>query len=80
MKREGISTLFIHGFPWALSYSLDHLLLFEIVLMVRFLKVFLKCNLVMILVSIRMCTKCCFENSSKRCECIKCFCCEQVSN
>ena len=21
MKREGISTLFIHGFPWALSYS-----------------------------------------------------------
>ena len=29
MKREGISTLFIHGFPWALSYALDHLLLFE---------------------------------------------------
>ena len=20
MKREGISTLFIHGYPWALSY------------------------------------------------------------
>ena len=29
MKREGISTLSIHGFPWALSYLLDHLLLFE---------------------------------------------------
>ena len=29
MKREGISTLFIHGFPWALSYFLDHFLLFE---------------------------------------------------
>ena len=41
MKREGISTLFIHGFPWALSYLLDHLLLFEIVLYVV-LKVFLK--------------------------------------
>ena len=38
MKREGISTLFIHGFPWALSYLLDHLL-FEIVLCVV-LKVF----------------------------------------
>ena len=26
MKREGISTLFIHGYPWALSYLvLDHL-------------------------------------------------------
>ena len=36
MKREGISTLFIHGFPWALSYLLDHLLLFEIVLCVVF--------------------------------------------
>ena len=22
MKREGISTLFIHGYPWALSYLL----------------------------------------------------------
>ena len=30
MKREGISTLFIHGFPRALSYLLDHLLLFEL--------------------------------------------------
>ena len=29
MKKEGVSTLFIHGFPWALSYSLDHFLLFE---------------------------------------------------
>ena len=29
MKREGASTLFIHGFPWAFSYLLDHLLLFE---------------------------------------------------
>ena len=45
MKREGISTLFIHGYPWALSYLLDHLLLFEIVLCVWFLKVFLKIEL-----------------------------------
>ena len=29
MKREGISTLFIHGYPWSLSYLLDHLLLLE---------------------------------------------------
>ena len=36
MKREGISTLFIHGFPGALSYLLDHLLLFENVLCVVF--------------------------------------------
>ena len=41
MKREGVSTLFIHGFPWALSYLLDHFLLFEIVLCVV-LKVFCK--------------------------------------
>ena len=36
MKREGISILFIHGFPWALSYLLDHLILFENVLSVVF--------------------------------------------
>ena len=34
MKREGINTLFIHGYPWALNYLLDHLLLFEIMLCV----------------------------------------------
>ena len=27
MKREGASTLFIHGFPWALSYLLISLAL-----------------------------------------------------
>ena len=47
MKREGASTLFIHGFPWALSYlfrSLDLLLqLFEIVLCVV-LKVVWECS------------------------------------
>ena len=34
MKREGISTLFIHGYPWALSYLvfLDHLPCFAIAL------------------------------------------------
>ena len=36
MKREGIRTLFIHGFPWALSYLLRSLAslfqLFEVVL------------------------------------------------
>ena len=42
MKREGVSTLFIHGFPWDLSYFLDHLLLFENVLCVVFLKVYCK--------------------------------------
>ena len=42
MKREGISTLFIHGFPWALSFLLDHLRLFECVLVMWVLKVFLK--------------------------------------
>ena len=31
MKREGISTLFIHGYPWALSYLLRSLA-FSIVL------------------------------------------------
>ena len=46
MKREGISIIFIHGFPWSLSYLLDHLLLFEIVLCVcGFFKVFLKMEL-----------------------------------
>ena len=38
MKREGLSTLFIHGFPWALSYLLRSLALllklFEMVLCV----------------------------------------------
>ena len=42
MKREGISTLFINGYPWALSYLLDHLLLFEIVLCVVFESIFEK--------------------------------------
>ena len=36
MKREGIGTLFIHGFPWALSYLFRSLAfafqLFEMVL------------------------------------------------
>ena len=40
MKREGISTLFIHGFPWSLSYLIDNLLLFEIMLCVVFEKKF----------------------------------------
>ena len=38
MKREGASTLFIHGFPWALVYLLRSLALilklFEMVLCV----------------------------------------------
>ena len=47
MKREGISTLFIRSYLWALSCFLYHLLLFEDVLVVCFLKVILKrclCN------------------------------------
>ena len=42
MKREGISTLFIHGFPWALSYLLDRLLLFEMCLWCVFFESILK--------------------------------------
>ena len=45
MKREGISTLFIHGFPRGLSYFLDHLLLFERVLMVVIFESILKMEL-----------------------------------
>ena len=40
IEREGVSTLFIHGFPWALSYSLDHLLLFECACGVGFESIF----------------------------------------
>ena len=32
MKREGVSTLFIHGFPWALRY----LLIFKFLVFVCF--------------------------------------------
>ena len=45
MKREGISTLFIHGFPWSLSYFLDHLILFVIVLVVVIFESILKMEL-----------------------------------
>ena len=47
MKRESINTLFIRSYLWALSYFLDHLHLFENVLVVWVLKVFEKeclCN------------------------------------
>ena len=68
MKREGISTLFIHGFPWALSYLIDHFLLFEFLLCVWFLKLFLKMELRN---NSRFyknaCKSVCFEDSSKRC-------------
>ena len=46
MKREGASTLFIHGYPWDLSYLFRSLALlfqlFEMVLCVWFLKMLLK--------------------------------------
>ena len=46
MKREGASTLFIHGYPWALSYLFRSLAfsfqLFEMVLCVWFWKMFWK--------------------------------------
>ena len=42
MKREGISNLFNHSYLWALSFLLDHLLLFENVLCGGFLKYFEK--------------------------------------
>ena len=59
MKREGIITLFIHGYPWALSYFLDHLLLFKCACGVVFEGI-LKNVFVMVLVSIRTRTKCLF--------------------
>ena len=63
MKREGISTLFIHGFPWALSYLLDRFLFVWKCSLCGFWKYFVKMPLfrksfVMILVFIRMYTKC----------------------
>ena len=43
MKREGASTLFIHDFPWPLSYLLRSLALFCLKwCLVWFLKVFCK--------------------------------------
>ena len=70
MKREDIITLFIHGFPWALSYLLDHLLLVWKCALCGFWKYFLKrrfrlgklCNGSRF---VRTCTKCwTFENIS----------------
>ena len=60
MKREGISILFIHGFPWALSYSLDHLLLFECACGVFFESILKKNIFVMVLDSIITRTNCWF--------------------
>ena len=46
MKREGASTLFIHGYPWALSYLFISLVfafpLFEMVFMCGFERCFEK--------------------------------------
>ena len=42
MKREGVSTLFIHSYIWDLSLLLDHLLLFENVLVMSFESIFEK--------------------------------------
>ena len=44
MKREGVSTIFIHSYLWALSCLLDHLknALFENVFMVGFENIFEK--------------------------------------
>ena len=71
MKREGISTLFIHDFPLALSYLLDHLLLFESVFVMWVLKVILKrVFFVMALVSIRTRTKCCLLKMVQRGVCV----------
>ena len=38
MKRDGVSTLFIHSYLWALSFLLDHLLLFENVLWLKLIE------------------------------------------
>ena len=66
MKREGLITFFIHSHLWALSFLLDHLKMlclknvlcggckFENILQ----NAFVASNFVMILVSIRMHTKC----------------------
>ena len=45
MKREGVSTLFIHSYLWDLNYLLDHLLLFECVLVVVIFESILKMEL-----------------------------------
>ena len=68
MKRVGVSTIFIHSYLRALSCLLDHLKnsLFEKVLcdgckVENILQnAFVAANFVMILVFIRMCTKCWF--------------------
>ena len=68
MKREGISTIFIHGFPWALSYSFRSLAFVRLCACGVGFESILKNIFVMVLVSIRMRTKFCFErNSSKMC-------------
>ena len=42
MKREGISTLFIHGYPGALSYLvLDHLYMLTLIALIALLFGFL---------------------------------------
>ena len=69
MKREGVSPLVSRIYLWALSCLLDHLLLVESVLYGVILKVLRKRAFVMILVFIRMHTKCCLENSSNKCLC-----------
>ena len=73
MKREGISTLFIHGSPWALSYSLRSLAFILLCACgVGFESIF-KNLFVMVLVSIRTYTKFCFEKVVQRCVCESCF-------
>ena len=62
MKREGISTLFIRSYLRDLSFLLDYLLLFECAC--GFQKYF-ENVFVMVLASIRMRTKYCFEKYFK---------------
>ena len=69
MKREGVSTFFIRSYLWDFSCLLDHLLLFEKCACGVGFECILKACLCNDSRIIRTHTKCCLENSSKKCLC-----------
>ena len=84
MKREGTSTLSIHGYPWALRYLLS--CVFKIVCLLfncGFKRVSLKISVRLLYQSPRVFEKIAFESFLKRCRCEKyfefCLKLEQVS-
>ena len=64
MKREGVRTIFIHSYIWALSFLLEYWICLKMLFCdgCKFENIlqnsFVAANFVMILVSIRMYTKC----------------------